>query len=232
MTMTHFDTVSSADIKDCVAGIQADILAASKHALLETVPDPKLVAVSKKQPAERIDAALNAGLRVFGENRVQEAEERWAGRRHDFPDLELHLVGGLQSNKVASAVTLFDVIQSVDRIKLADRLKSAEDAAGRRLAYYIQVNTGREDQKSGVLEEDLDGLAAHMRTLDLYLVGLMCIPPKNDDPSLHFALLKTFAKRLDLPRLSMGMSADYARASVMGATDIRIGTGVFGERPA
>lgn len=193
-------------------------------------PKPKLIAVSKVQPDERIDAALDAGVRVFGENRVQEAQGRWGDRKPKHPDLELHLIGGLQTNKAADAVALFDVIHSVDREKLARKLGAEMEKQGRNLPVYLQVNTGREEQKSGALVEDLPKLLKASRDAGLEVVGLMCIPPVDDDPSLHFALLKKFAKELGLPRLSMGMSGDYALAASMGATDIRVGTAIFGER--
>lgn len=204
--------------------------AASHHGV--SVPPPKLIAVSKYQSDERITAALTAGHRVFGENRVQEAEEHWSCRREEYPDLELHLIGPLQSNKVARAVALFDVIETLDRPKLARRLKKEMDAQGRFPSLFIQVNTGEEPQKAGCLPNDLADLIHLVRDeLNLPLEGLMCIPPVNEDAALHFALLKTLAEKYDIDGLSMGMSNDYAIAALMGATHIRVGTAVFGGRP-
>jgi len=193
-------------------------------------PAPRLIAVSKVQPDDRIEAALATGHRIYGENKVQEATMRWAHRREMFPDLELHLIGGLQTNKSAEAVALFDIIHSVDRPKLARTLAKEMIKQDRQLPVYLQVNTGREEQKSGCLVEGLPELLSCCRELGLNVIGLMCIPPAGDDPSLHFALLKKLAKEYSLPKLSMGMSSDYALAASMGATDIRVGTAIFGER--
>ncbi|SDD28788.1 YggS family pyridoxal phosphate-dependent enzyme [Kordiimonas lacus] len=217
------------DIKANIDTVKKEITRMCKHVGVAE-NQPKLVAVSKVQPIERVRAALEAGHRVFGENRVQEAEERWGELKPEYPDVELHLIGGLQTNKASNAVALFDVIQSVDRPKLAKALATEMDKQGRKLPIYLQVNTGREEQKGGVLAEDLEGLLADCRTLGHNVVGLMCIPPANDDPTLHFALLKKFAKKHGLARLSMGMSGDYALAAAMGATDIRVGTAIFGAR--
>lgn len=191
---------------------------------------PRLIAVSKVQPKERVIAALEAGHREFGENRVQEAEERWTELKQAYPDTRLSLIGSLQTNKAAKAVELFDEIQSVDRAKLARALKKEMDKQDRHLPVYLQVNTGAEEQKGGVLAADLKALYEECDQLGLNVVGLMCIPPAGDDPSLHFALLKKFATDLGLKKLSMGMSGDYALAAAMGATDIRVGTAIFGER--
>ncbi|WP_286829380.1 MULTISPECIES: YggS family pyridoxal phosphate-dependent enzyme [Kordiimonas] len=217
------------DIKANIDTVKKEITRMCKHVGVAE-NQPKLVAVSKVQPIERVRAALEAGHRVFGENRVQEAEERWGELKPEYPDVELHLIGGLQTNKASNAVALFDVIQSVDRPKLAKALAAEMDKQGRKLPIYLQVNTGREEQKGGVLAEDLEDLLADCRTLGHNVVGLMCIPPANDDPTLHFGLLKKFAKKHGLTRLSMGMSGDYALASAMGATDIRVGTAIFGAR--
>lgn len=191
---------------------------------------PRLIAVSKVQPKERVVTALEAGHREFGENRVQEAEERWTDLKADYPDVRLSLIGSLQTNKAAKAVELFDEIQSVDRAKLARALAKEMDKQGKPLPVYLQVNTGAEEQKGGVLASELEALHQECLSLGLNVVGLMCIPPAGDDPSLHFALLKKFAKNLGLEKLSMGMSGDYALAAAMGATDIRVGTAIFGER--
>lgn len=218
-----------ADIRDNIDAVKSEITRMCKHVGVQE-RQPRLIAVSKVQPEERVRAALEAGHRIFGENRVQEAEERWGKLKPDYKDVELHLIGSLQTNKAANAVALFDVIQSVDRIKLAKALAKEMDKQSRNLPIYLQVNTGREEQKGGVLAEDSEALLAECRTLGLNVVGLMCIPPVGDDPTLHFGLLKKFANRLGLDRLSMGMSGDYALAAAMGATDIRVGTAIFGER--
>lgn len=191
-----------------------------------------LVAVSKKQPDERIQAALDAGHRVFGENRVQEAYEHWEHRKGDYSDLTLHLIGPLQSNKTKEAVALFDVIESVDRLKIARKLSEEMKAQGRNIPCFIQVNTGEEEQKSGILPQDLpDFYKICVEEHGLDIQGLMCIPPIDEAPALHFALLKKLAEERGLKKLSMGMSADYEKAVQLGTTHIRIGTGVFGERP-
>ena len=191
-----------------------------------------LVAVGKAQPEARVDAALAAGVRVFGENRVQEALTRWPARRRDHLDLELHMVGPLQTNKVAEAVGLFDVIQTVDRPKLAAKLAEAltsQDVARR---CFIQVNTGEEPQKAGVAPGEADAFIAHcQRELGLPIIGLMCIPPHAELPAPHFALLRTIAERNGLTGLSMGMSADFETAIRLGATHVRVGTAIFGPRP-
>jgi pyridoxal phosphate enzyme (YggS family) len=192
---------------------------------------PTVVAVSKTQPPESILAALRAGQRVFGENRVQEAAVKWPALRTDWPDLELHLIGPLQTNKIGEAVTLFDVIETVDREKLARGLAVEMSRAGRRPACYVQVNTGEEPQKAGIPPAEADAFIRFARDeLKLPIVGLMCIPPVDEEPALHFSLLAEIARRNDLPVLSMGMSADYETAIRLGATHVRIGTAVFGER--
>ena len=192
---------------------------------------PTLVAVSKRQPDDRIEAALVAGHRVFGENRVQEAQERWAERRGLYPDLKLHLIGPLQTNKSADAVALFDVIEVVDRPKLARSLSAEMARQGRHLPCYVQVNTGEEDQKSGIWPEEADDFIAFCRDeCGLNIVGLMCVPPVDEEPAMHFALLRTIAERNGLPGLSMGMSGDYEEAVRFGATSVRVGSAIFGSR--
>lgn len=191
---------------------------------------PRLIAVSKVQPDERIEAALASGHKIYGENRVQEAWERWHHRRENHPDLTLILIGSLQTNKADKAVELFDDIQSVDRIKLAKALKKEMDKQDRQLPIHLQVNTGEEEQKGGCMPTDLPALLEGCRTLGLNVAGLMCIPPAEEDPTLHFALLSKLAKKHGLKGLSMGMSGDYDLAASMGATDIRVGTAVFGAR--
>ena len=192
-----------------------------------------LIAVSKSHPASAAAAALAAGHRVFGENRVQEAQEKWPPLKADFPDAIVHLIGPLQTNKSADAVALFDVIQTLDREKLARTLAKEMDRLDRRPDLYIQVNTGEEPQKAGVLPLDADAFIAKCRDeMGLPVVGLMCIPPVDENPALHFALLADMAARNGLGRLSMGMSADYETAVRLGATDVRVGTAIFGARSA
>lgn len=189
-----------------------------------------LTAVSKTQPPEAIDAALAAGLRVFGENRVQEAQARWADRRAGYPDLELRLIGPLQSNKAEEAVALFDVIETLDREKLIGALAAASQKLGRSPRLLVQINTGEEPQKAGVAPRDADALIAAARAAGLNVEGLMAIPPADEEPILHFALLARIAERNDLKALSMGMSADYEAAVRLGATHVRVGSALFGER--
>jgi PLP dependent protein len=191
-----------------------------------------LVAVSKAHPQEAARRALLAGQRIFGENRVQEAAAKWPGLRDEFPDATLHLIGHLQTNKLRDAVALFDVIETVDRAKLARLLAREMDATGRRVDCFIEVNTGEEPQKGGVLPGEADDFIRLCRDqLALPVVGLMCIPPLDEAPVLHFALLAEIAGRNGLGRLSMGMSADFETAIRLGATDVRIGTAIFGARP-
>jgi pyridoxal phosphate enzyme (YggS family) len=192
----------------------------------------RLMAVSKMQPDDRIAAALDAGQRLFGENRVQEAVKRWENLRPRIPGLELHLIGSLQSNKAADAVRLFDCIETVDRESLAAALAREMKKQGRNLPCFIQVNTGLEEQKAGVAPAGLPGLLAACREKGLNVTGLMCIPPVDEPPAMHFALLQKLAARHGLKELSMGMSGDFAGAIPLGATIVRVGTGVFGERMA
>lgn len=198
--------------------------------------DPKdihLVAVSKKQPETRIQAALDYGHRLFGENRVQEAIERWEHRRADYPDLKLHLIGPLQSNKSGEAVALFDVIETLDREKICESLSEEMQKQDRHLPCFIQVNTGEEEQKSGVLPKDLDRLYKIAKEdCGLNITGLMCIPPLNEPAGIHFGFLKKLAGELGLPHLSMGMSNDFETAISFGATHIRVGSALFGQRPS
>ncbi len=191
----------------------------------------QLVAVSKKQPPERIQEALDAGHRLFGENRVQEAYEHWADLKERYPDLRLHLIGPLQTNKAKDAVALFDCIETVDRVKLAKALAQEMESQGRKIPCLIQVNSGEEPQKHGVLPRDLPVLLEQCRALGLDIRGLMCIPPIDEPAALHFAFLSRLAKSFDLPELSIGMSNDYERAIPLGATYVRVGTAVFGPRP-
>ena len=191
-----------------------------------------LTAVSKTQPPQAIDAALSAGMRVFGENRVQEAQTRWNDRRDGLAGLELRLIGPLQSNKAADAVALFDVIETLDRPKLADSLAAAGERVGKTVRVLIQVNTGAEPQKAGVLPGDVASLIDYARAAGLIVEGLMCIPPADEAPGPHFALLRKIARRHGLEVLSMGMSGDYETAIRFGATHVRVGSSLFGERKA
>ena len=188
-----------------------------------------LTAVSKTQPPEAIEAALAAGQRVFGENRVQEAQGRWDGRRDG---IELRLIGPLQSNKAADAVALFDVIETLDRPKLADALAAAGARASKPVRVLIQVNTGAEPQKAGVLPGETRELVEYAQAAGLIVEGLMCIPPADEAPGPHFALLRKIARRYGLATLSMGMSGDYETAIRFGATHVRVGSSLFGERKA
>ena len=191
-----------------------------------------LIAVSKVQPDDRVRAVLAAGHRVFGENYVQEAAAKWPAFRASFPGVELHMIGPLQSNKAKQAMDLFDVIQSLDRPSLAQRLASLAQTRGSCPRLFVQVNTGSEPQKAGVLPGDLDGFLRDCTAMDLAVQGLMCIPPDGADPVPHFAALAGMAARNGLPGLSMGMSSDYTAAVACGATHIRVGSALFGARAA
>jgi hypothetical protein len=218
------------DIAGNLAEVNARIAAAAER-VGRAPEEVSLIAVGKVQPDERVEAALLAGQRVFGENRVQEAKGKWPGFRDRFEGIELHLIGPLQTNKVAEAVALFDVIQTVDRPKLAHALAKEMQKTGRRPGCLIQVNTGEEDQKAGILPADADGFIQECRAeIGIPVIGLMCIPPVDDEPSPHFALLREMARRHDLPILSMGMSGDYELAVELGATHVRVGTAIFGAR--
>ncbi len=224
------------DIAENLDAVKASIAAAARAAGRQP-SDVNLVAVSKTHGPERIRPVLAAGQRLFGENRVHEAADKWPALRQDFPELRLHLIGPLQSNKVKRAVELFDAIETVDRPKLARALarEMAREMAetGRRLDCFIQVNTGEEPQKAGVLPADADAFIELCRgELKLPVVGLMCIPPHFEEPGLHFGLLAEMARRNGLAGLSMGMSADYATAVRFGATHVRVGTAIFGAREA
>ncbi len=189
-----------------------------------------LIAVSKLQPRERVAAVLAQGQRVFGENYVQEAAGKWPAWRAAFSGVALHLIGPLQSNKAKAAVELFDAIHSLDRISLAERLARLAEARGACPELFVQVNTGAEPQKAGVLPADLDRFVADCRALGLPLAGLMCIPPEAEDSAPHFAQLADLAARNDLAGLSMGMSSDFEAAVAAGATHVRVGSAIFGPR--
>jgi pyridoxal phosphate enzyme (YggS family) len=196
------------------------------------LPPVQLVAVSKTFDAEDIRPVLVAGQRVFGENRVQEAEKKWPALRAEFSGVELHLIGPLQSNKAAEAVALFEVIQTVDRIKIAEALAKECKKQNLKRQFYVQINTGRESQKAGVLPDEADVFITKCRDeLGLNVVGLMCIPPVDQDPRPHFKMLREMATQHGLRGLSMGMSADFQIAIDEGATAVRIGSAIFGKRP-
>jgi hypothetical protein len=215
---------------DALQSILARIDAARKAALAPA-QETRLVAVSKTHPAEHIRPVLEAGQRIYGENRVQEAKVKWPPLKVEFPGVELHLIGPLQSNKAREAIELFDVIHSLDRSKLAEALRAEIDRVGRAPTMFVQVNTGEEPQKTGVAPQDAPAFIALCREqLNLPVEGLMCIPPANEAPAPHFALLGKLARAEGLPYLSMGMTADFEIAIRFGATHVRVGTAIFGER--
>ena len=207
------------------------IMAEMQKSALGNLSIPKLVAVSKQQPDNKVDQSILAGHRVFGENRVQEAKQRWEARKVKHPDLELHLIGPLQTNKVADAVALFDVIEVVDREKLAKIMAAEMKRQNRHLPCLVQVNTGEEPQKSGVMPSEVDEFIQFCQEdCSLNIVGLMCIPPADEESVIHFALLREMAKRNELSELSMGMSSDFEAAIAFGATSVRVGSAIFGAR--
>jgi len=211
----------------------ADILAridAARKAAIAPAPQTKLVAVSKTVSETGVREAVASGQRLFGENRVQEAQGKFPQLKAEFPDLVLHLIGPLQTNKVKDAAALFDAIQTLDRTRLADALAAERDKSGRCPKLFMQVNTGEEPQKAGVLPAETEALIAYARKLELPLVGLMCIPPVEDDVAPHFAFLAKLAKENGLSELSMGMSGDFEMAIRFGATHVRVGSAIFGER--
>ena len=212
----------------------ADILArieTARKAAIKPASTTRLVAVSKTVPETGIREALDAGQRLFGENRVQEAQAKFPQLKAGFPDLELHLIGPLQTNQVKDAAALFDAIQTLDRTRLADALAAERDKSGKCPRLFIQVNTGEEAQKAGVMPKETEGLIAYARNLNLPVIGLMCIPPQEDDAAPHFAFLAKLAKENGLSELSMGMSGDFEMAIRFGATYVRVGSAVFGARP-
>jgi len=190
----------------------------------------QLIAVSKVQPNERVLNVLEQGHRIFGENKVQEARGKWPIFRENFSNVKIHLIGPLQSNKVKQAVELFDAIHTVDRLKLAQKLSNEVQAQGKAPEMFIQINTGEEQQKSGIFPSEADQFISDCISLDLPIIGLMVIPPINDEPTLHFGLLRKIAHRNGLTGLSMGMSSDFESAIAMGATHVRVGSAIFGER--
>ncbi|UWR22248.1 YggS family pyridoxal phosphate-dependent enzyme [Sulfitobacter sp. S190] len=207
-------------------------IAAAEKAAGRPAGSVTLIAVSKVQPNARVEAVLEAGHRVFGENKVQEAAGKWPNFRETYDGIDLHLIGPLQSNKVRQAIQLCDAIHTLDRPKLAKAIARIADEEGRCPKLFIQINTGEEEQKAGVFPADADAFIAECHGLGLQIEGLMCIPPVDEEPSLHFALLAKIAARNDLQGLSMGMSADFEKAIALGATHVRVGSAIFGERVA
>ncbi|MEZ5685637.1 MAG: YggS family pyridoxal phosphate-dependent enzyme [Paracoccaceae bacterium] len=212
-----------------LAEIEARVRAAEAAAGRAT-GSVKLIAVSKVQPAERVAAVLREGHRLFGENYVQEAAGKWPAWRAEFPGTEVHMIGPLQTNKAKLAVELFEAIHTLDRPSLAKKLAGLAQARGASPDLFVQVNTGREPQKAGVLPEDLDAFVGEARAMDLPLVGLMCIPPEDEDAAPHFTALAGMAARNGLQGLSMGMSSDFEAAIAAGATHVRVGSAIFGAR--
>jgi hypothetical protein len=223
---------SNVDIAGRLRLVEEEIVLAARAAN-RAAKSIRLVAVTKTVPPEVIEQAIAAGQRCFGENRVQDATSKWPDLRERHHGIELHLVGPLQSNKVREAVALFDVIETVDRPKLARALAEDMARAGKRPRLFVQVNTGEEPQKAGVLPADADAFIALCRdTFGLVIDGLMCIPPFDEEPAMHFALLAKIAARVGVKDLSMGMSGDFVRAIPFGATYVRVGTAIFGARAA
>lgn len=218
------------DIAAALASVRARIAAAAREAGRDP-GEVSLVAVAKTHPAAAVERAIAAGQRLFGENRVQEAQAKWPDLKAAHPDVRLHLIGPLQTNKLRDAIGLFDVIETLDREKLADELVKEREKGRRLPACYVQVNIGEEPQKAGIAPEEADGFIRHCRdALALPVEGLMCIPPLDDAPAPYFALLAEIAARNDIDALSMGMSGDYEIAIKLGATHVRIGTAIFGNR--
>ncbi len=212
-----------------IADIQTRIETACQKAG-RSAASVELIAVSKVQPDARVEAVLQSGHRIFGENRVQEAQGKWPTFKAQFSGVKLHLIGPLQSNKIKPALELFDAIHTLDREKLARKLATEVQARGNCPELFIQVNTGEEPQKAGVLPAALEAFIKTCQGFDLEISGLMCIPPVEEEPSLHFALLAKMAKENGLSGLSMGMSSDFESAIALGATHIRVGSAIFGER--
>jgi pyridoxal phosphate enzyme (YggS family) len=209
--------------------IKSKIEKAEKNAERD-VGSTQLLAVSKIQPNERVLNVLQQGHKVFGENKVQEALGKWPAFREQFSNIKIHLIGPLQSNKVKQAVKLFDAIHTVDRLKLAQKISNEIQVQGKAPEMFIQINTGEEEQKSGIIPSEADQFISDCFSLDLPIKGLMVIPPINEEPALHFALLRKIAHRNGLTGLSMGMSSDFESAIAMGATHVRVGSAIFGER--
>ena len=218
------------NISEALIKVKTKISSAA-HNCDRSVEQITLIAVSKQQQEDRVEASLAAGQRVFGENRVQEAEKRWSNRRYHYPDLSLHLIGHLQSNKASDAVRLFDVIHTVDRPKIAMAIAKEAAVQNKLIQCFIQVNTGDEPQKSGIAPSDVASFIDFCKKeAGLTILGLMCIPPIDEEAALHFGFLNTLASRNNLTGLSMGMSSDYEEAITFGATHIRVGSALFGSR--
>lgn len=225
-------TTAEVSIANRLVAIKAEMETARRGSAA-SADEVTLVAVSKMHPQSAVREALIAGHRVFGENRVQEAQQKFPELRETFPDLSLHLIGPLQTNKVRDAVALFDVIETVDRPRLAAALAKELARSERKIDVMIQVNTGEEPQKAGVAPDDADAfIEACRETHHLPVSGLMCIPPVDEEPAMHFALLAEMARRNGISHVSMGMSADFETAIRLGATHVRIGTAIFGSRPS
>jgi len=207
-----------------------DSINKSERRAKKTLGSVQLIAVSKVQANDKIEAVLKEGHRCFGENRVQEALSKWPNFRSNYDNIELHLIGPLQTNKARQAFDLFNVIQTLDRVKLARSFASLTQEKGSCPELFIQVNTGEEPQKAGIFPEQLDSFIKECRSMDLPIEGLMCIPPIDEEPSLHFSLLKKMQERNDVKSLSMGMSSDFETAIAFGATHVRVGSAIFGER--
>ena len=218
-------------VKENINIIQNQIEEAHKNSNFARYPLPKLVAVSKKQNDLRVIEALEAGHKYFGENRVQEAEQRWASKIKQYKNLQIRLIGPLQTNKVKQALNLFDVIETIDREKLAREIAKEFNDNVKTKSFYIQINTGSEIQKSGIepIQSD-DFIKFCKEDLKLPIIGLMCIPPLKEEPSMHFALLKKISERNHIDELSMGMSSDFKEAIKFGATSVRVGSSIFGDR--
>ena len=221
---------STMSAQDRLSAVQENIAETARE-VRRSPDDIKLIAVSKTFAADAIRPVLEAGQRIFGENRVQEAQGKWPKLRADFPDVDLHLIGPLQSNKTKDAVALFDAIHTVDRPKIAKAIADEMRAQAKQLQLYVQVNTGEEEQKAGVMPADAKSFVEMCRNeLKLDIAGLMCIPPIDEEPALHFAFLSKLAQETGLEGLSMGMSADFDTAIKFGATHVRVGSAIFGSR--
>lgn len=221
---------STMSAQDRLSAVQENIAETARE-VRRSPDDIKLIAVSKTFAADAIRPVLEAGQRIFGENRVQEAQGKWPKLRADFPDVDLHLIGPLQSNKTKDAVALFDAIHTVDRPKIAKAIADEMRAQEKQLQLYVQVNTGEEEQKAGVMPADAKSFVEMCRNeLKLDIAGLMCIPPIDEEPALHFAFLSKLAQETGLEGLSMGMSADFDTAIKFGATHVRVGSAIFGSR--
>ena len=218
-------------VRENIKLIREQIQKTHKNSVFAKLPVPKLVAVSKKQDDYKIIEALEMGQKYFGENRVQEAQQRWVSKLKNYENIELRLIGPLQTNKIKQALNLFDVIETIDREKLANEIAIKINNDSKTKSFYIQINTGNETQKSGIDPLQADNFIEYCKQdLRLPIVGLMCIPPLEEEPSMHFALLKKIAERNSLQELSMGMSSDYNEAIKFGATSVRIGSLIFGSR--